>query len=149
MGLIRTGGMFTNEDFFITYNSNMLKTIGHPNIYNKYKVRSRRDLAKRIFSIALKMAFEDVINGDVEVKMLNTKDVYLRMSIKEGDRLMKSIRRSKENWKRIDLFKVGFRVWYPSFDFETKMIRRKFQLCVQEKYKEIVENKINSGFKYT
>lgn len=149
MGLIRPYGLFGNHDFFLNYSINNIKLKGRPNIYKKYKLRKKKDIAKKIFSAALKMALEDVLNGDVEIKMINTDDIYLRMTPKEGQALIDSITRDRRNWSGVDLVKSGFKVWYPCFDFGNNKYYRRYQICVQERYKQIVESKINNGFRYS
>lgn len=142
----RGQAIFSNEDFLLTYNTKMIK--GKKGLCKTYGVNLKRDLAKKVFSYALKCALEDVINGDVEVKLLNNREVYLRMNPKEGERLKDSIARG--NWKNVDMLKAGFKVWYPSIDVVDGKFRRViYQVCVQQEYKDIVESKINEGFRYS
>lgn len=136
--------LYTVNDLFANFDVEKIK--GQGNLARQYKFKDKKHLATKIFTTAFKMAMDDVIDGDVEIRISEKYDAFITMESVDRADIKKTLRHG--NYADVDLLQSNFKLWRPMMVDKTNAANIKIQICVDESRKERITEKTNQGYSY-
>ena len=142
--MVQTPHLVTVTDLFCNFDSK--KVHGKGNIKRRYKCADKRALIKKIFLRYLAILFTEFLQGGSTFVFPGPKHFELRFRLKRDDWFKKDLAAGK--LAGVDPMMTGFKYYEPVMFYKVGERVYMREVKLSEKYRNMVMNKANTGYKY-
>lgn len=141
------GHSFDLSDLFIDFNIKSLK-IKPEECEEMIGYKSKRELAKAVYSYSIKLVLDSLILEDKAFKLPSgAKSAKIRLRRVEGDEFTNSRKNGK--FRGVDFIATNLTGYQPELEYQVKDVQNRKTIYLNKEYRKLIEKRINDGEHYT